>query len=137
MTKAFADNQKPLVWVIEDQDGIRGATARNLNTKGFEPVTFVTHDAAWEAAQKPGQRKPDVILADWDTKSDMNGGDFVANLRKSGWKEIPVISISGNAFTEENLERVGMQAQFPKGDLVFEEDKLEACVNEVIAASRQ
>lgn len=108
---ARRQSQKPLVWLIEDLEKAADIIKKGLEESGYDVRIFTSHMLA--ADQIENGDKPAVILNDYDTSPDMNGEQFMAEIAKTVWKDVPVVGISkAGALNQLLLEAEPKKANF-------------------------
>lgn len=113
--KSFAErlapDEPPVILVIEDVWRFREMLAAWLKeSEGYEVKTAKTHDEAVKMLAK-GEVKPDLILLDHYTASEINGTDFLT-LGHAG--NVPVIGISSLDSCNDDMIRAGARGAIKK-----------------------
>ena len=98
---------KPVILHTDDKTNYREFTQEDFARLGIDVESFSTSEEALEAAKQktlPNEPYYDAVLADYDTQSNMDGGQLIAALVKSQLdgnplvKEILVLSSSAVRF---------------------------------------
>ncbi len=99
-------NNKKLIWHVEDYHNLREAVKERLVHHGYNYCSFDTADNAINALNnlKDTDEKPDIIITDYDTKSQKNGLDVTKKAKEMG---IPVIMLSASAGIKHQAEAEG------------------------------
>jgi CheY-like chemotaxis protein len=87
-----------------------------------------------EALDKVSELVPDVILLDLRL-TDMSGIDVYQRLvESSGSMRLPIVMVTSQRLTAEELERIGSTAVLPKAALT--RDNLQAAIHSVVSGGR-
>ena len=89
------------VLLVEDDEGVAESTASILELEGYEVACANSGESAREAFAK---YNPDVLVVDL-LLGDENGGDLVAELKKSS--KVPVIMLSAHPTAETQAKEAG------------------------------
>jgi CheY-like chemotaxis protein len=120
-------DESNLVMVVEDEEVLLKAITRKLEISGKKVISCVSGKQALDYLANIGEM-PDLIWLDYYLK-DMNGLDFMFELKKNdSWSRIPVLVVSNSA-SEEKVTR--MLALGAKKYMLKAESKLDDLVNEV------
>ncbi len=85
--------KEPIIWIIDDDEGILESTSLFLEEEGFEVRGFINERLFCEALKK---QKPDLILLDI-LLSGPNGIDICLKLKKDkATNKIPVLLMSAD-----------------------------------------
>jgi two-component system CheB/CheR fusion protein len=86
------------ILVVEDDPEVRELLNLLLKEEGHRPTTAPDGIAALELVAR-GTVRPDLILADYNLPSGMNGLQVTAKLREKFHRQIPVIILTGDIST--------------------------------------
>lgn len=129
-------NQKLSVLVLEDEDLLREAIIKKLESEGIHTISCSTGEQALDYLGNLS-RLPDVIWLDYYLKG-MNGLEFVHSLqRNENWKEIPVLVVSNSASPEkvEKMLSAGAKRYLLKADNRL--DEIVPIVHELAGEKKQ
>jgi two-component system CheB/CheR fusion protein len=87
------------ILIIEDDPEVREHLKLFLNEEGYHVSTAVDGPAALEALAR-GKKRPDLILADYNLPSGMNGVQVSQKLRQDRDRQIPFIILTGDISTQ-------------------------------------
>ena len=92
--QATAATLKPRLFLVEDNDGVRIATALFLKLEGFEifSAASVVEAEALFGSMKPG----DILIADFHLDPRNTGLDMLMRLRKRVGYDVPAVILSGD-----------------------------------------
>jgi two-component system, sensor histidine kinase len=92
--QATAANVKPRLFLVEDNDGVRVATALFLKLEGFETFSAgsVVEAEALFGSLKPG----DILIADFHLDPKNTGLDMLMRLRERVGYDVPAVILSGD-----------------------------------------
>jgi CheY-like chemotaxis protein len=94
---------RPLVLVVDDDEGLRESIRALLESVGFLVSTAAN---AGEAIGEIGAQRPDVILTDiYMPQGD--GYELISAMRSFG-EDIPVVAMSGSPFQFGLIDHLGM-----------------------------
>jgi len=94
---------KPLILVVDDDAPITLLMRTLLREYGFEPLTAMTGKEAIESVRA---RRPDLILLDRNMPG-MTGDEVIRALRgEPGLAEVPILILSGEPISPEELIRL-------------------------------
>lgn len=101
----------PVIVLVEDDDGLRGALERLLSTSGFDVLSFATAEGARDAA--PWDRTA-CLLADVRLPG-ISGFDLIEWLRRSG-RHVPAIAMTArpNQQAHDLAKSLGVRAFLEK-----------------------
>lgn len=105
---------RPLVLVVDDDDGIRSLVSRYLGTLGLLEVDVAA--TGWEAGLKTAARKPRLLLLDYRL-GDTTGDKVVSTIRGMEGLDQPSIVIMSAHLTDEQADELlqsGADAWLPK-----------------------
>lgn len=126
-------SDKPTVLVVEDADTIRMLLAMNLRRQGYRALIATNGKIALQSLQKHPEVK--AIILDM-MMPIMNGPTFIKHARKLGFKDIPIIVLTGmNDFSRE--DRVAKLKQFGVHTVLtkpIDLDRLNLTLNELVPA---
>lgn len=91
------------VLIVEDEEDLRTALARTLETKGFQVQTTENGKKAIDFLQeREGKNGPgiDIILSDW-AMPELDGMELLQLVRASNFARLPFVLMSGNVTREE------------------------------------
>jgi DNA-binding NtrC family response regulator len=97
-----------LVYVVEDEDLVRGAVSRALEKAGFEVETFATADAALDQLAEDGAVKVQVVITDV-LMPGKTGFDLLTETRQR-WPDLPVLLMTGQATVTAAVEAMRLGA---------------------------
>lgn len=97
-------NNKPLILIIEDDEGICNFISAILNSNNYSSVTTGKGN---EAISLAASHVPDLILLDLGLP-DMDGAEVLKEIRK--WSNIPVIIVSARGHEREKAEALDLGA---------------------------
>ncbi len=86
------------IFVIDDEDSIRGFLRTSLKAHDFEVLEAATGK---EGIQRVLERKPDLILLDYGLP-DISGLDVLKKIRQ--WSKIPIIFLTVRDHDEDKVE---------------------------------
>ncbi len=87
------------ILIIEDDPQVREHLELFLREEGYDAVAAVDGRAALDLAASGGMR-PDLVLADYNLPSGMNGLQVAQKLRQALNRELPFIILTGDISTE-------------------------------------
>jgi two-component system CheB/CheR fusion protein len=87
------------ILIVEDDPEVRGHLELFLREEGYDATTAVDGPAALELVARAAIR-PDLVLADYNLPSGMNGIQVVQKLRQELSRQIPFIILTGDISTE-------------------------------------
>ncbi len=97
-----------LALLIEDDEGTRTVLREQLEGEGWSVLDAASRQ---DAVEQLTQVRPDLILVDLHMP-DLNGFTFIQALRRrSDWKDVPVIAMTGRDLTPEECGRLEGLAQ--------------------------
>jgi DNA-binding response OmpR family regulator len=95
---------KPIILVVDDDAPILALMRALLREFGFEPVTAETGAKALEEARA---HRPSVVVIDRNMPG-MTGDDVIRALRsESGFEHLPILILSGQPVSPEELAGLG------------------------------
>jgi CheY-like chemotaxis protein len=119
------------VLAIDDEEASRYIIREMLNDRRFEIVEAASGQ---EALKKVAEVTPDVILLDLRL-TDMTGIDVYQRLvESSGHARVPIVMVTSQRLSAEELERIGNTAILSKAALT--RDTLQAAIHSVVAEAR-
>jgi signal transduction histidine kinase/DNA-binding LacI/PurR family transcriptional regulator/DNA-binding response OmpR family regulator len=127
------DARTPRILVVDDDPDILDLHARVVREAGGEPIEART---GREALAALGETRPDLVLLDLGMP-DMDGFDLLEAMRaRTATQGIPVIVITGQVLTDEDLERLnrGVATILSKG--VFTVDETIGRIESALAGRR-
>jgi two-component system chemotaxis response regulator CheY len=71
------------VLIVDDSRVMRQIVSRTLRQAGFDDLDLVEAENGREGCDQVRTERPDLVLSDWNMP-EMNGIDFLRNLRDSG-----------------------------------------------------
>jgi len=95
------------VYIIDDDDSVRGSLSRLMRSCGFEVRAYASPAAFFEDAHP---QREGVVLLDI-TMPGMSGGEVQARLGKAGWT-LPVIVVSATDNQESRQTAHALGASF-------------------------
>src|SRR5579864_6404187 len=85
-------DNKPIIWIVEDDVSTQRMVAEHLKANGFLPVLFDTAEKAYAALR--AQAAPSLILLDM-LLPGMSGVDLIRLIKQNkDWEKIPVVVVS-------------------------------------------
>ncbi len=102
-------NGQKHIWLVEDDNHLRELIEDRLHATGYSQRSFPKGEFAVNAlnslnSPSSSEARPDIIITDYDTKSDKNGLDVTKKAREMG---IPVIMLSASAGIKHQAEAEG------------------------------
>ncbi len=141
---AALENEKPFVWVIEDDLPQQEALSARLEMGGCRVQAFRSHRLA--ADHVGGDEIPNVILCDYETEYSYSADWFIEQLKQVGWLDrTKVIAISGSEMLNDSMLELGAHRKIVNTDMkqmLFGDamavgaNKLVDCIYSAIGRSR-
>jgi DNA-binding response OmpR family regulator len=103
-------NDKPRILVIDDDEPILGLMRNVLREFDFEAMTASTGPQALDHAR---QTQPDLVLLDKNMPG-MSGAEVIRAFRAEGWSELPILILSGEPLSREELGTLGANGAVQK-----------------------
>jgi|CXWL01.1.fsa_nt_gi DNA-binding NtrC family response regulator len=99
-------NGQTHIWLVEDDKDLRELMEDRLHAAEYTQRSFTKAESAINALNnlKDTDEKPDIIITDYDTKSNKNGLDVTKKAKEMG---IPVIMLSASAGIKHQAEAAG------------------------------
>ena len=115
---ADGDGSRPLLFVVEDDPGVRMLISEVLDSEGMEVQTAADgwHALGWIVRQQPA-----LLVLDFSLPS-LDGTDIAYGLRTAHEADIPILVITGADEAAEKAAQVGafayLRKPFPVEDLI-------------------
>jgi two-component system, chemotaxis family, CheB/CheR fusion protein len=93
-----ASGQHHTILVVEDDPDVRELLAMLLEAEGHQVITAFDGPSALDLVRK-GTVKPDLVIADYNLPSGMDGLQVAAGLRTASGRLVPVIILTGDIST--------------------------------------
>jgi DNA-binding response OmpR family regulator len=103
-------NGKPRILVIDDDEPILGLMRNVLREFDFEALTASTGTQALDHARN---NQPDLVLLDKNMPG-MSGEEVIRAFRAEGWDELPILILSGDPVSREELGSLGANGAVQK-----------------------
>ena len=111
-------NGRPLVFVVEDDAGVRTLMCEVLQAEGLEVETA---DDGWHALGWIVQQRPALVVLDMGLPT-LDGTDVAYGLRTAHRADIPILLVTGDSRPAERAAEVGafayLRKPFPVEELV-------------------
>lgn len=89
------------IMVVEDEDLLLRAITKKLEIQGMKTISCTRAEQALDYLNSMDEL-PDAIWLDYYLKGDINGLDFLRELKANeSWKDLPVIVVSNTASDEK------------------------------------
>jgi DNA-binding response OmpR family regulator len=103
-------NSKPRILVIDDDEPILGLMRNVLKEFDFEAMTASTGPQALAEARTT---QPDLVLLDKNMPG-MTGAEVIQAFRAEGWDEMPILILSGDPVSPQELGALGANGAVQK-----------------------
>jgi DNA-binding response OmpR family regulator len=101
---------KPRILVVDDDEPILGLMRNVLREFDFEATTASTGSQALHRAR---ESHPDLVLLDKNMPG-MSGEEVIRAFRAEGWDELPILILSGDPVSREELGALGADGAVQK-----------------------
>ncbi|HUS59968.1 MAG TPA: response regulator [Nevskiaceae bacterium] len=101
---------KASVWVVDD-NMIAGDFAKGaLKSFGYQKVSFFNSSQQalneYQEAVREGKKLPDLVVSDFNMKSELNGDELYREMKSFSGDEVPIFIIVSGMISELERERV-------------------------------
>lgn len=100
---------RPRIVVLEDDRDVAELVREILDDSGFDTMT-ADHETPIEEVAR---HRPRLLLLDL-LLGDRDGRDVLADLRRAGLPQVPLVLLSGRERLEPEMRRLGAAAALPK-----------------------